>query len=245
MNRRLLLPAVVVSVSIGALFPAVADEPTSAALMQTLPHDGAWATYNVNVMVNDQEFIMSATARLVGQATYGGKLCRFIEYEQTVAAPPAIDVPQLGNLTWRLLVPEEEFGEGKDPLGKAVKMWVKIDQQDPEVVDSIERTDPIFATIFRGPTKNLKVEDAPEKIMWQRGTLECEVVSGQNDFQLGTFQLDIAHRVFKHPDVPFGVAGMQQGMKATFGGQEVKVSLRASLRDHGKEAKAKLPELVP
>ncbi|MEX1232426.1 MAG: hypothetical protein WEB58_19425 [Planctomycetaceae bacterium] len=244
MNRRLLLPAVVVSVSIGALFPAVADEPTSAALMQTLPHDGAWATYNVNVMVNDQEFIMSATARLVGQATYGGKLCRFIEYEQTVAAPPAIDVPQLGNLTWRLLVPEEEFGEGKDPLAKAEKKWVKYDRMEPEAVESIELRDPIFAILFQGPKKNLKIEDAKEKVNWQRGQLECQVVSGQNELEIGGAKLDVMHRIFRHPDVPFGVAGMQQEMKATFGGQEVKVTLRASLRDHGKEAKAKLPELA-
>jgi hypothetical protein len=235
----------IVAVGIAVSVAAVADEPESAALMQTLPPDGAWVTFSVNVKAIEQEFVMTATARTVGQAFHDGKQCRFIEYEQTVNAPPAFNIPQLGNLTWRLLVPEEEFGEGKDPLSKAAKVWVKIDEMEPEAVESFELKDPFFTILFQGPRKNLKIDDAKEKVIWQRGELECAVISGQNELEFGVVKLNMTHRVFRHRDVPFGIAGMQQDLKASFGGQVQEVAIRVSLRDYGKDAKAKLPDLVP
>jgi len=250
MSKRQLTWIVAVGIAITvpllcSLLPAVADDPKSAALMQTLPPDGAWVTFNVTVKVNDQEFAMTGTARSVGQVFHGGKTCRFIEYEQTVDAPPALNIPQLGNLTWRLLVPEEEFGEGKDPLSKADKTWVKIDAMQPEAVESVELKDPFFAILFQGPKKNLKIDDAKEKVIWQRGELECSVISGQNDLEIGVVKLNMTHRILRHHDVPFGIAGMQQELKVSFGGQDEKVAIRVSLRDHGNDAKAKLPDLQP
>lgn len=221
-----------------------ADEPKSGALLQSLPKDGAWVTFDVNVKVNDQEFVLNGTARSVGQAFDGGKQCRFIEYEQTNDNPPA-EIPPLGNLTWRLLVPEEDFGEGKDPLSKATKKWLKIDKRDAELVESIELREPIFAILFQGPKEKLKIEDKKEKVSWQQGDLECSVISGQNQLELGIVKLQMTHRVFRHPSVPFGIAGMQQDMQASFGGREEKTRIRVSLRDHGKDAKPKLPDLVP
>jgi hypothetical protein len=237
--------AIVVSIGLISTWPAVAEEPKSAALLQTLPADGAWVTFNVNATVNDQEFAATGTARSVGRAIDGGKQYRFIEYEQTVEVPPAFNVPQLGNLTWRMLVPEDEFGEGKDPLDRASRKWLKIDNMEPEIVGSIELRDPIFAVLFQGPKKNLKVEDAKEKVTWQRGELECTVVSGYNELEFGIAKLKMTHRIFRHRDVPFGIAGMQQDLTATIAGQENSVKLRVSLRDHGKDAIAKLPDLVP
>ena len=249
MDRRQFLQAVAGCVALGSFLPvfnfALADEPKSAALLQTLPADGAWVTFNVNAKVNGQEFVLTGTVRSVGQAFHDGKQCRFIEYEQTADTPSPGDIPQLGNLTWRLLVPEEEFGEGKDPLGKAVKKWVTIGKNEPEVVESIEQKDPIFATLFQGPKQNLKTEDTKEKVSWQQGDLECSVITGRNELEFGVAKLNLTHRVFRHRDVPFGIAGVQQELKVSFGGQEHKASIRASLRDHGKEAKSKLSDLVP
>ena len=249
MDRRHILAAVIGTFTLGSWLlaseAAVAEEPKSAALIQTLPADGAWVTFNVNAKVNDQEFVLTGTVRSVGQAFHGGKQCRFIEYEQATDVPPAIDIPQLGNLTWRLLVPEEEFGDGKDPLSKAVKKWVKFDKAEPEAVESIEQKDPIFASLFQGPKQSVKTEDSKETIRWQQGDLECAVVTGRNELEFGIVKLNVTHRVFRHRDVPFGIAGVQQDLKVSLAGQEQKASVRASLRDHGKDAKAKLPDLLP
>ena len=224
----------------------LADEPKSGALMQTLPADGAWVAYSVNVKVNEQESLMTITGRSVGQAFYDGKQGRFVEYEQTVGTASDINIPQLGNLTWRLLVPEESFGDGKDPISKATHKWVQYGTQEPEVVESLQLRDPIFATLFQGPQKNLKFEAAEEKIVWQQGELKCRVISGENEKSLGQMTMKMAHRLFVHRDIPFGMGGLHQEMSLDFGGgPPVKVIIHATLRDHGKNAKPKLPNLVP
>lgn len=243
MVRRSFLNAIVGVVAFGsfllAFAAAIAEEPKSAALIQTLPADGTWVEFNVNVKLNGQEIVPTWTGRSVGQAFHGGKQCRFIEMEQVC------DHPEMPNMTWRLLVPEDEFGEGKDPLSKAVKRWVKISMGEPEAVESIELKDPIFAMLLAGPKQNLKAEEAKEKVNWQKGDLECSVISGRNEIELGGAMLSMSHRVFRHKDVPFGLAGMQQELKASFGGRMQSAIIKMTLRDHGKDAKAKLPDLMP
>lgn len=243
MGRRSFLRGIVCAVALNSLplafDAAMAEEPKLAALFQTLPADGVWAEFNVNVTINGQEIVPKWTARSVGQAFHGGKQCRFIEMEQVC------ENPRLANMTWRLLVPEDEFGEGKDPLSKAVKRWVKIGENDPEAVDSIELKAPDFAMLLAGPKQNLKTEEAKEKVSWQQGDLECSVVSGRNEIEFGNTKFGMSHRVFRHKDVPFGLAGMQQELNASFGGQKQSATIKMSLKDHGKEAKAKLPDLLP
>lgn len=218
---------------------AFADEPKSAALLQTLPKDGAWVEYNVNLKLNDQEFVPSWTLRSVGQAFHGGKQCRIIEMEQSS------DVPQFPKTTWRVVVPEDEFGEGKDPISKAGKVWIKQADNEPAVVESIALRDPVFAMLLAGPKQNLKPEDSKEKINWQQGDLECAVISGHNELELGTAKFGMVHRIFRHKDVPFGLAGMTQEITVNIGGQKQTATVKMTLRDHGKDAKAKLPDLVP
>ncbi len=223
-----------------------ADEPKSGALMQTLPADGVWVTYSVNVSVNEQESLMTITGRSVGKDFYEGKQLRFIEYEQTVVTSSDINIPQLGNLTWRLLIPEEAFGEGKDPISKATHKWVQYGTQEPDVVESIQVKDPIFFTLFQGPQKQLKFEAAQENIVWQQGELKCRVITGENEKSFGQMSMKMAHRLYVHPDVPFGIGGLHQDISLDFGGgQPAKVIIHATLRDHGKNAKPKLPNLVP
>jgi hypothetical protein len=87
---------------------SVADEPKSAALIQTLPADGVWTEFNVLVKVEGREIVPKWVVRSVGQAFQGGKQCRFIEIEQSR------DQAECPKTTWRLLVPEDEFGKGGD-----------------------------------------------------------------------------------------------------------------------------------
>ncbi len=141
-------------------------------------------------------------------------------------------------------MPEAAFGEGKDPLSKAVKTWLKVEEMEPEVVEALEIRDPYFALLMHGPQANLKVEEAKEKINWQRGQLECKVISGQNGLQVGILNLQMTMRVFRHPDLPFGIAGLHEDLNVKFGDGENKVVIKVALKDHGKDAKAKLPELL-
>lgn len=52
---------------------AIADEPKLGALIQTLPKDGSWIEFNVNVKVNGQEYVPAWSVRSVGQAFHSGK----------------------------------------------------------------------------------------------------------------------------------------------------------------------------
>ena len=126
---------------IAALF-AYADEPKSAALIQTLPADGTWATFNVIIKLNGKEQLPTWSIRSVGQVLHAGKPCRWIEMQQIG------DSPEFQNTTWRLLVPDENFGEGKHPLGKPAKVWRQIEKQDPQSIDNIEIADILFATLL-------------------------------------------------------------------------------------------------
>ncbi len=223
------------------LLLAFADEPKSAALLETLSEDGVWVTYNGTIKINGQETVVSWTARSVGKALGASKECRFIELEQASDSTRA----ELGNVVWRLLVPEDAFGEGRDPLKNAVKTWVKYGTNEPEVVENIDTKDPLFAMLCRGPKQNLKAESAKEKISWQMGDLECPVIVGKNEIELGAAKIEMIHRVFRHKEVPFGLAGTSQDVKVSFGGQQQTANIRMTLQNHGKDAKAKLPELQP
>ncbi len=79
MDRRHFLTALVGSLVIGWSLFAVAEEPKSAALLQTLPADGSWSSFNVTVNVNGKELVLAAKAASVGQIIYDGKKCRCIE----------------------------------------------------------------------------------------------------------------------------------------------------------------------
>lgn len=241
MNRRHFIQVTAGCFALCSLLPAVAEEPKSAALLQTLPPDGSWVKYNASAKDKEtqREFTLTWTCRSVGQAFHGGKQCRFIEMER------ASENDELPNITWRMLVPESEFGEGKDPVSKAVKRWVKQGTMEPEAVEIFELKEPFLAFLLAGPKQNLKLEEAKEKIQWQQGDLECSVVSGRNEIELVGQKLSITHRILRHQDAPFGLAGTQQELNVTFGGRMETMVIKMTLRDHGKDAKAKLPDLVP
>jgi hypothetical protein len=243
MDRRSFLTASAVGIMFGSLLfsssNVSADEPMSAAVIQTLPKDGVWSEYQVFVKVQGREIAVTWTVRSVGQAFHGGKQCRFLEMEL------ADNTNAVRGKTWRLLVPEDEFGEGKDPVSKAVKRWIKQGTDEPEAVESLAIKDPPLALFLAGPTLKLKTDEAKEKIAWQQGELECAVVSGRSELGFGNQKISLSQRVFRHKDVPFGFAGTHMDLSGSFGGQDESATIKMMLRDHGKDAKAKLPDLQP
>lgn len=226
---------------------AFADAPKSSPLLQTLPEDGEWVSFAITISVDGRELTPTWTTRSVGKTTHEGKPCRFVELEQTCETPypPIYGVVSIGNQTWRFLVPEEEFGEGKHPLAHAVKIWTQNEKEAPVVVTSLAVRDPILDVILRGPSSHVKHEEQTEKITWQRGESTCSVISGSNETDFAGAKLRLDHRLLRQPEVPFGVAGMRQTITATFGAEEYVAKLTMNLRDHGVGAMPKLPQLVP
>lgn len=223
-----------------------AEEVKSAPLIHTLPADGVWSTFQIAIDVESRTVPAVWTIRSVGRVTHQDKPCRCLELELTCPdGPQQIIVYYLENTTWRLIIPEEDFGAGKDPLAHIVKAWRQVGTSDPVLQASVANADPLFAAILKGPAGKLKMEDVKEKIEWQRGKLECQVLSGSQEFEFAGANLTMTSRIFRNADVPFSTAGIRKELKASVGGVDYVVRIKADLRDHGKDAKPKFPQLVP
>ena len=204
------------------------DVSKTGALLQTLPDDGAWVTFQVTASAEGKDVSLTWTLRSVGTAFYEGKKCRYLEVEQSCEnGPQQIYFYELRPFIWRVLVPEDEFGEGKDPLSHAVKMWTQEGENSPTVVASGDGPDPILSAIVRGPVAKLEEASQPEKISWQRGKLSCSVLSGNRELEFVGIQLKLVSRILRSDEVPFSIGGLRQEIKAVFNGKEYKVGISA------------------
>ena len=225
-------------VAVIGMLSLLAAEPIGGSSLQQLPPDGTWAKSQVSITLAGQEVSATWTARSVGQTTHNGQPCRWIELQQES------DSSGFPKMTWRCLVPEAEFGAGKHPLGKSVKVWQKIEGQDAQAVDSIEAKDYLFGALLKGPEQNLRAEDAPEIVKWQKGDMECQVIAGDSEGKLnGVIRVPIHHRIFRHPNAPFGMGGVHWVLTLGDGDQKQTVNVKMTLQDQGTDAKAQLPEL--
>jgi len=223
-----------------------ADEVKAAPLIYSLPEDGAWATFQVAVDWDAKSVPLSLTARSVGQFLHDNKPYRCIELEMVVPdGPHQIIIYPVENVTWRLMIPEDQFGDGKNPIASAVKCWRKIGENEPVLEASLAAADPLFASILKGPEGKLKREDATEKIQWQNGNLDCQVFTGRQEMEFVGVMVEISSRILRHNEVPFSTAGVRKELKATAAGTDYQVNISATLRDFGQDAKPKLPHLVP
>lgn len=224
----------------------IGAEVKPTPFVDRLPEDGAWSKYGVNIDTEGRNVSLTFTIRSVGEVMHQGKPCRCLEIEQVCKeGQQQILVYTIGDVVWRLIIPEEAFGEGKDPLSQAVKVWRQIKPGDPAPENSIAAADPLLAALLKGPEGKLKLEAGREKIAWQRGTLECQVLSGDQQLEFAGATVRISSKIFKHEDVPFSIAGTEKEIKASAGGVDYRVSIKAAVQDFGKDAKPTLPELVP
>lgn len=229
-----------------AAFLSDIGEVKSGALLQTLPDDGAWTTFQIHVTGDNRDLSFTWTVRSVGTVVHDGKLCRYLELEQKIdAGPKEIFTYQLVNTTCRAVIPEAEFGEGKNPLAHAVYIWVQKNQDSPISVSSIDLYDPILAAIIRGPVSDLKAEDGSDRIQWQRDNIDCRVIAGKREMDFFGAKVVLSARVLRNHEIPFSIGGIRQELKATLGNADYQVTVRADLLDLGTDAKPTLGQLTP
>lgn len=226
----------------GLLMSFADPDMPSGGLFQTLPDDGVWTKYEVTLKVDAQEIPLVWQARAVGKGFHEGKECRYLELEQH--SPDAVLAnTAFPRVLWRLMIPDAEFGARKHPLGKAVKVWRKEGEKDAVQHESLLAADSLFAGFVAGPQHDVKQSETKEKHAWQRGDIECDVVTGRGDATLNTAKLSIQHRVLRERSVPFGFVATQAELSIE--GQTTKITAKISLVDQGKGAEAKLPQLMP
>lgn len=233
--RKLVVPSLTI------LLLTLACSARAEALVQTLPADRTWVGFHVVLKEQDRETTPTWYLRSVGGKLVDGKKCRWIElqsreFDQTLNKERNV-------ILYKVLVAESEFGAGKNPLSKALKVWVKAGDEDPREVESIAAADPYLSLVIGGPVAGVKKLDQKEPVDWQEGRLQCDVLSGASRTEFGQFKVEVTHRVCRHNDVPFGIAAAKQEFKVSFGTQSTGGSVDFTLKAIGKDAKSELPSV--
>lgn len=217
------------------LMVVLSADPTIMPLLTTLPEDGHWAKYDLRLQAASQDHLLAYTVRSVGQFQQAGKDVRCIETELVGNA-------EIPSSVHRFLVPNESFGPDKYALGQAVRMWIRKGTDPVETFTDLSG-DPLTQLFQAGITHDLKKLDAKETVNWQRGKFECTVYTGKSSPEIGTTKFHTEWTMLRHADVPFGLAGLR--LKITPEGQDNVLQVTLTLQDHGKDAKASLPDYTP
>jgi hypothetical protein len=211
-----------------------APDPTILPLLATLPEDGVWSKFEMKVEFSGQTHVVEWSVRSVGKGQQGGRDLRIIE----------TSLDQIGDLqhsVHRMLVPVDAFGPDKDALGQSVRMWVKRGNDPIEMFDGIAG-DAITNLWLTGATSDVKRQSEPQTIDCKGKQMKCDVFTGISEPAVGDGTFHCDWRILRQKEVPFGLAGAKLKIRTT-DGNEIAVDLK--LLDYGKNAEAKLPDLLP
>jgi hypothetical protein len=144
---------------------------------------------------------------------------------------------------YRLLIPEDAFGKGKHPIEKAVEAWRKIGERPAEKIDDFKNADLFLYTLLSGPGDDVRKLDKKEKVQWQKGAFDCDVLVGSTRLAIGLVDVEIKHRSFYSDDAPFRFAGTEQEFQITVNGKTDTARLEAKLVEVQSQQKSAFPEL--
>lgn len=223
-----------VATYVGILCACLPGLVRADALIQTLPSDGSWVSFQATIKSGDQEEKSLWTVRSVGKKVVDNEPCRWIEFQAR---------DENKTIVFKLLIAEKEFGVGKNPVRKAKLVWSRILDDEPRQVASMAEADPVLAIVLDGPTADVKKREKKEAIQWQNGAFESDVFEGKNSQELFGNKVELLHTVWKHPDVPFGITAMKQSFELKIGDDRRLNSLDMTLKEFGNGAKSDLPDV--
>ena len=214
-----------VNVMCGAVF---ADE----SLLLNLPPDESFARYLVQLKIPGRDEAMTWTARSVGRLEVAGTPCRWIEMVSTESR---------GAVIYKCLIPEAEIGPDKNPFAATKRVLARLPNQPSREATSLEQENAILFHILTGPSKEIKKLKEKEKVGWQKGSLDCDVVTGTAEHDLSGTKLAIHFRILRESTVPFSLAGADFELLA--GESEIKVQVTMRLDDFGTGAKSEITDI--
>lgn len=220
----------------GSLLAAEAAEPRS--LLGILPEDGAWSRFAVTIEEGGAEYQVHWVTRSVGRLVHQDRPCRWIELEQqseSLIYPPRV---------YRLLIPEEAFGPGKNPTTAAIKIWVREKTGGPRVISSIAAYDERLAAVLEGPDANLARASRVETVSADKKTYSCDRLTGDRQTRIEGFGVRMEHSLLLCADVPFGIAGSTLEVFPA-NGDQIMGRVTSTLEAAGDGAVAALPDAVP
>lgn len=190
-------------------------------LFQTLPKDGTGAKFHVNLLRNGDEQVRTWQIYSTGVRQHEGKPARWIElHGEAFNGFP---------VKYKLLIPEAAFGKGKHPIEKTVEAWQRFGDQPPTKVDDFKTADLFLYTLLSGPGDDVRKLDKTEKVQWQKGAFDCDVLEGSSRLAIGALDVSIKHRSLYSDKAPFRFAGTKQDFEVTVNGKTDKARLEAVL----------------
>lgn len=186
---------------------AAAGEPAVV-----LPKDGEWSRFffTSRHSTGGDPITGTTTMQFVGTRVENGERCRWIELiDETVVDG------RLARSVTRMLVPESDLREAKQPLAGCLRMWTKHNDEAPTLYEDLYKADLHYGRgfVWLPGVLSTEVESTPRVIEYQQGTWrakECRhgrykasYVAKTGDVKV-TF--DTEYRVWLHPESPFRMA---------------------------------------
>ena len=244
---RLTLPLTLVAVLVAS------SSSTSAAggLFQTLPKDGSWTKYYMEMKSEKpmQTMTGTLTLRSVGSVTENGEKCRWVEMQMEGER----DGKKQGGV-FKFLVKEKDFKPGAKGVPEIIRGWTqnKTGGEVKELTDQEKSPDGMIVIFFGGNRKDVKKLKAEKVIDYQKGQLKITTgTSGKLDIKPNpnapaNFKVNVTQSVWPHKNVPFGTAAMELQMETRNKDMLVsKMKMTFTVQDHGsggKQAKSALPD---
>lgn len=218
-----------------AAFALLASQASADDNFSQLPEDGAWAKFFVEVSGTDNPGLrVELTISSIGRTQQNGKDCRWIELVSNNA-----DTNKRIN-AFKLLVPEEELKKGPFGPGDVVKSWV-LDEGATDARAGEDVSLHAVGILFPDSLDDRKRPEEKEAVQWQKGRLDCTVLTGRSRARLGDQNMLIDHRYLLNEKTPFGLGGFRSDVKLGDSGNELKVE--GKLLDIGTGAQSVIPNL--
>ena len=169
-------------------------------LMRSLPEEGCWATYRMSEQWdNGTERQIDVTLKSLGREDTGGTPSSWLEV--------VFETPDRNTrLAFRFLTPDQYLVTGADPLGQAVRVWVRKDDAEPRLDASWSGFLPRLALAVPAQIKNQTWSDDQESVLHGGKKLDCDVVTGTLNMEFPKTKTITKYRLLSNAAVPFGVA---------------------------------------
>ncbi|QDU37219.1 hypothetical protein Mal4_15290 [Maioricimonas rarisocia] len=226
--RCLALTAVIPLFLVGLAPAHAADAPLE--IDQSI-EVGAWASYHATVEAADDEIPIEVTIRCVDQTYDSGEEAVWIEIESTdTNSGTRLEI-------FKILVPVSRLREGPFGVDDIRKAWVlRRNQQQPVRVEQADLQG--LQLLFPGRlTEGVEEHEEKEAVAWQRGTLDCRVVTIRRTTQLLNQQATVKQTLLLHESVPLQLAGFRFDIAL----ENANVKVHGRLTDLGTGAEAALP----
>lgn len=196
------------SLAVLALLPAIA---VAEGLIYQLPDDGHWVRFEMveRHWKASGKCLGTLTMSSVGMEEIDGHKCRWIEidYDTKGWRAPIKNV-------YKLLIPEEHLGRGKEPLKHVLKAWYKdgegkaIENKDLAVLVGAARYKLLGQFVHRPFGSVTELEAAA--IESQLGKLVCKGVAVNETTPLKGEVEGATYSIRLHEKAPFGVVLWEQ-----------------------------------